>query len=287
MLVITRQKNESIVLGDNITLTVIEIRGDKVRLGIVCPRNMSVHRQEVFDAIHGRGGPAPLPPRPPEEAAFLRDILASPDDVGIRLIFADWLQERDDPRGEFIRTQCLLAELPVGDERRFELRKRERQLWNEHGQTWRAYLPEVLRSSAFQRGFVEAVELSVAGFVGRAAEIFLSSPVRRLKVLPPWSHGLAGALASSPHLARLSELDLGGLGLGDGEAADLAASPQAASLTTLLLQTNAIGDEGARALASSPYLSGWLRLDLSGNPIGAEGAAALRARFGGRVRLDD
>ncbi len=54
MLVLSRKKNESIVIDNNITITVVEIRGDKVRLGIVAPKDVPVHRQEVFDAIHGK-----------------------------------------------------------------------------------------------------------------------------------------------------------------------------------------------------------------------------------------
>ena len=53
MLVLSRKKNESIVINNDITVTVVEIRGDKVRLGIVAPKEVPVHRQEVFDAIHG------------------------------------------------------------------------------------------------------------------------------------------------------------------------------------------------------------------------------------------
>ena len=65
MLVLSRKKNESIVINDDITVTVVEIRGDKVRLGIVAPKEIPVHRQEVHDAIHGNGatnGKAPLAP---------------------------------------------------------------------------------------------------------------------------------------------------------------------------------------------------------------------------------
>ncbi len=60
MLVLSRKKNESIVINNDITVTVVEIRGDKVRLGIVAPRDVPVHRQEVYDAIHG-GKPADEP----------------------------------------------------------------------------------------------------------------------------------------------------------------------------------------------------------------------------------
>ncbi len=51
MLVLSRKRNESILIGDNIEVVVIGIDGDKVRIGIVAPRSVPVHRQEVFDAI--------------------------------------------------------------------------------------------------------------------------------------------------------------------------------------------------------------------------------------------
>jgi carbon storage regulator len=53
MLVLSRKKNESIIINNDIIVTVVEIRGDKVRLGIVAPKSVSVHRQEVYEAIHG------------------------------------------------------------------------------------------------------------------------------------------------------------------------------------------------------------------------------------------
>ena len=56
MLVLSRKSNESIIINNNITVTVVEIRGDKVRLGIVAPKEIPVHRQEVFDLIHSRNG---------------------------------------------------------------------------------------------------------------------------------------------------------------------------------------------------------------------------------------
>lgn len=51
MLVLSRQKDETIIIGDNIEITVVDIRGDKVRLGVSAPKEISVHRKEVYEAI--------------------------------------------------------------------------------------------------------------------------------------------------------------------------------------------------------------------------------------------
>ena len=93
MLVLSRQRDETIMIGDDIEVTVVDIRGDKVRLGITAPREISVHRKEVYEAIRrenraaaqvkpedlsgiGKLGPKPpqqqqppphQPPQPPQE----------------------------------------------------------------------------------------------------------------------------------------------------------------------------------------------------------------------------
>jgi carbon storage regulator len=51
MLVLSRHRDESIMIGDNIVITIVDIRGDKVRLGIEAPSDIPVHRQEVYEAI--------------------------------------------------------------------------------------------------------------------------------------------------------------------------------------------------------------------------------------------
>ena len=51
MLVLSRKKDEKIIIGDSISIMVVDIRGEKVRLGIDAPRDVPVHRQEVYDAI--------------------------------------------------------------------------------------------------------------------------------------------------------------------------------------------------------------------------------------------
>lgn len=51
MLVLSRQKNESIVIGDDIEINIVDVRGGKVRLGITAPKETPVHRREIYDAI--------------------------------------------------------------------------------------------------------------------------------------------------------------------------------------------------------------------------------------------
>jgi len=51
MLVLSRQRDESIIIGDDIVITIVDVRGDKVRLGITAPPHISVHRKEIYEAI--------------------------------------------------------------------------------------------------------------------------------------------------------------------------------------------------------------------------------------------
>ena len=74
MLVLSRKKNESIIINNEITIVVVEIRGDKVRLGVEAPKEVPVHRREVYEAIkrHERtenGGPAPSADKPSSNEA--------------------------------------------------------------------------------------------------------------------------------------------------------------------------------------------------------------------------
>ena len=82
MLVLSRQRDETIMIGDDVEITVVDIRGDKVRLGITAPREIQVHRKEVYEAIK----------RENEEAAKL-----APNDVPD---LKNDLEQSEDPRKE-------------------------------------------------------------------------------------------------------------------------------------------------------------------------------------------
>lgn len=65
MLVLSRKKDESIIINDHIRVTIVEIRGDKVRLGIDAPKEVSVHRREVYEAIQNQNRRDPVAPADP------------------------------------------------------------------------------------------------------------------------------------------------------------------------------------------------------------------------------
>ena len=60
MLVLTRKINESIIINDEVSVVVVEVRGDRVRLGIEAPKDVSVHRKEVYEEINGTATPKKL-----------------------------------------------------------------------------------------------------------------------------------------------------------------------------------------------------------------------------------
>ena len=61
MLVLSRQRDESIMIGDDVEVIIVDVRGDKVRLGITAPKNIPVHRREIYDAIQREKDEQPKP----------------------------------------------------------------------------------------------------------------------------------------------------------------------------------------------------------------------------------
>jgi uncharacterized protein (TIGR02996 family) len=92
---------------------------------------------------------------------FYEFIRRNPEEDAPRLIYADWLDELGDPRGEFIRVQCELAKLTEQEEgRRKLLQERERALWKLHRRQWMRSLKVYhVREARFRRGFLETAEL--------------------------------------------------------------------------------------------------------------------------------
>ena len=210
----------------------------------------------------------------PAEQPFLDEILANPADVTPRLIFADWLEERDDPRAEFIRVQCELAELTAEDERRPAVRKRESELLGTNNAIPHTDLPPSVWSRRYQRGFVERVAMSVSDFVADRKRLFAAAPIRHLHLRQ--GAGRMRELGECRELQNVTELELGGCEIGDGDLVGLCSSPFLSSLEFLNVANNQLTDTAVSALADSSRLPRLSRLDLSGNrEIGNRGLRAL------------
>src|ERR1044071_4841866 len=104
-----------------------------------------------------------------EDKGFLQDIIDHPDDDAVRLIYADWLQERGDPRGEFIALQIQRARLAEDDPQREALDDRADRLREEHEHLWIGDVGSFAESWSFERGFVHHVRLTPQAFVENAA----------------------------------------------------------------------------------------------------------------------
>jgi uncharacterized protein (TIGR02996 family) len=265
----------------------------------------------------------PTTPTPPD--ALLRAIQDNPDDDSLRLVYADWLEERGDVRGEFIRVQVELARGPGDARRRRKLRRRERELLEQRYREWAGPLLAGLVEEAypelrvlggrliwnrervwkwmFRRGLVEAVALEALQFLDSADALFRAHPLQEARLVGAWSAvETVEKLTALPQLRRLSALRLTPTtswgnsefspgytrGMRDTGAQLLAACPHLGGLRSLSLASHDLGEAGAGALAASPHLAGLKELDLSRNQVGAAGAAALAAsrHLTGLVRLN-
>jgi uncharacterized protein (TIGR02996 family) len=233
--------------------------------------------------------------------AFLQAILNDPEDDTVRLIYADWLEERGDPRGEFIRLQCRLAGLPVGHPERAALKRRERELLRKYAEEWsRPVNGLAVADWTFRRGFIEEVTMRAEAFLRDAQALFGAVPLRCLHLEQAAWH--LTAVVGVPGLARLSALDLdisnghptsntiGSLGslpclsrlnlshsgLTDADL-DALLEVRLPRLTALDLSSNRITARGARALASWPRLEQLRELRLNHNRLGLEGIEVLLA----------
>lgn len=221
-----------------------------------------------------------------EEQAFVQAIAGNPADHVPRLIFADWLEERGDPRAEFVRVQCALADVDSTDPRWPELSRRQRELLRLHGPAWTAPLRGWVDEWEFQRGLIDRVTMTPFNFTLWADVLFRLAPVRHVHFYRRNHVTLkeVEALADSPYLTRLTTFKLNtDRGIRDDAVRVLARTVSLECLACLDLSDNWIEDPGATLLAESPYLERLDSLKLGRNRITRSGKQRLRERFGDRV----
>lgn len=241
------------------------------------------------------------------EEDLLAQIRQRPDDDAPRLLFADWLDERGDPRGEFVRLQCTLAALAADAPERGALAVRHAELESVQRQHAQQALSRFgIRDFRFSRGFIDRLHVSGAQFLelwrtlaplapavrglrwseipGRqAAEAMrrlmaseLSAAMQSLSVFGErLSVPIVDALVGSPRARQLTALDLSRTALGGAGLRSLSTSPQLNSLTVLKLPSCELGARDAGLLARSVAAQRLEWLDVSSNAIGDEGFEAI------------
>jgi uncharacterized protein (TIGR02996 family) len=224
--------------------------------------------------------------------SWLQRILQDPNDLDLRRVYADWLQEQGmETEAEFVRVQCDLAVCQqTGGGPRARLEKRNKALFQKVVADWPVPLPSYLAADPdrVEGGFIQRLRLDVTELSDADVKRLAEHPSLALL---PWlaQHGrLEGEgafrlVAACPHLAALTALDFSHHELRDEAVLDLLRSPYLTGLTALHLGFCFITDAAVVAIAGTPALAALRTLDLGGetddgyasNEITSAGATAL------------
>jgi len=239
----------------------------------------------------------------PEVLAFLADVKEHPLDRTPRLVLADWLEERDDPRGGLVRVQCEQDRPDLDPVRRLELADRERRLLDAHQDRWLGPLRPRVTSFAFRRGLVQLQSTPDRLVREESAEVLDGEELAWVETIRLYgdtatpvayaeTRALQGARVLDCSWTRMQDLHLTGLAralpfpfLGElilntchvtaAGLGALATSGSFPALTDLHLTSCGLDDAAVAALAAGPLFARLRRLDLRNNRVGRDGVAAL------------
>jgi uncharacterized protein (TIGR02996 family) len=214
------------------------------------------------------------------ESAFIDALRETPDDLALRLVYADWLDDAGDSRGELVRLQCELDRTPLGQPRRNVLCQAIRDLCRDCQSDWLAPLKRRVlgwQKARFQFGLVENVVMSPTAFLKHAeAGLFEEMPYLVGVCLEGSEKPMDKALAS-PYIAQLQSLTLNVIGYPNtGRVVDhLSSLPTVQYLTSLNLANGRYGDGTAARLLQSQMFLNLRRLNLQNNALTAKIAKPL------------
>ncbi len=198
-----------------------------------------------------------------QQRAFLEEVIANPSDDTPRLIYADYLEEAGDPRGEFIRLQCELERLDIFNPRYLDTIHRCEELLSEHNATWAGEQSQDLRVSAFHRGFIDTVTVRARAFLEEGESLYRDMPVHWLRF--NYLKGLGKRLAECEALSNIKCLDLAGLKVPDEDLIALLNSTHLTNLQALKLgswETPVSADIG-KAISGMPSAATIQQLHIS------------------------
>lgn len=219
------------------------------------------------------------------ERQLLEAMMQDPEDLDLRLVLADWYQEQDDPRGEFIQVQIALDRLPAGHQWRAEIEDREREILSEHRKAWDAPLHRhlnttrlkgqvharrgLVRGWQYRRGFVEHLSVDAAALMDSFDAFLPLGPLRSLRL---WNvRSVLSRLCRFEGLSRFVKLDLRHNQLGDGGLQMLLECPHLNRVEELSLVGSGLTDQCVQSLADHSNLPALSRLVLSQNYFSIQG----------------
>jgi len=202
------------------------------------------------------------PPPPLGHEPFLKAVLDDPDADAPRLVYADWLEEHGDPRADFIRVQCELAQLADEAPQHDALSDRRDRLLRMYGESWRAEIPEWARAYCeFTRGFVSEVTIFRPWRRHFGPELSRLAPVE--KVTLKNLHIDPESFTDAPGVRHLNSLVILDEQLEYDQLKALMHSRAAlAPLRCLDIMWTEFRDAGALMVALSPHLERLRRLEL-------------------------
>ena len=202
----------------------------------------------------------------PTAAELYAAILADPDNLELRLQYADAVADTDPEHAELIRLQ-LEKERLGRQARRLppDLSRHQRRLALSIGPRIARDVAPLVTSWQLRRGFPELVKMTAESFLRTGAEVYRRAPVRHLILTDLVGH--LDAVVESPLLRRLSSLDLTANPIGDDGVERLVRSPHLGGIRFLSLSGTDTGKRGAEALAASQTLPNLQYLDFIGNAV--------------------
>ena len=144
---------------------------------------------------------------PLDDAALVAALVENPDDLETRLVLADRLLEREDPRGEIIRLDLEARKLDARDPNRRALDEQLEKLHVTYRQRIAGDVASLATESKLAGGFVAHVTMPAPAFKKHGEQMFRAQPIRGLTVRP-WSDDAVATLAKCPHLGLVRELTL-------------------------------------------------------------------------------
>ncbi len=217
------------------------------------------------------------------EAGFIQALREDPHDDETRLIYADWLDERGDPRGEFLRVQVELANGVPDLEHRERLHQRSAELLAAYEAQWLGPLRSLCEAVWWRRGqphlVMTAATLLRSSVARQAATLFERALVAEVRVVdtPP---NIRDNLVASRVYEYLPHLALDGLGLGDAHFHGLLNNPHFRGLRSLSLAGNDLGPGSVRRLLASPVIETLVEIDLRNNRLNSGSYWALTTHEG-------